>query len=158
MPVVEVEGGGDRVDHLRRRAGLAALFQAHVVVGAHTREHGDLLAAQPRYPPAAVLRQSHVLRLERFTPCSEELSQRSAVAHEPHLVMIRVMASFSFASARVGSRDPGPGTPRKHRAGSYQVSRSQSVPLVVSCAGTGPALSEPSRARASADVLPGSAW
>ena len=40
----------------------APLLQAHVVVGAHTSEHRDLLTAQPGHPPAAVLGQAHVVR------------------------------------------------------------------------------------------------
>ena len=42
---VELQRASERVDHLRRRAPVAALFKPQVVVGADPGEHRQLLAA-----------------------------------------------------------------------------------------------------------------
>src|SRR5690242_6927409 len=63
LGLVELERAGDGLQHGVGDAGQVALFQARVVVGADTGEHGDFLAAQPgNAPVAAVEGQPGLLR------------------------------------------------------------------------------------------------
>ncbi|SOE31923.1 hypothetical protein SAMN05442782_8864 [Streptomyces sp. OK228] len=74
--VVQSRGSCDGFEYLLGRVAFAALFQAHVVVGAHTRERGDLFAAQTGHPAAAGRGKSRGFGAQLGTPCAEESSQR----------------------------------------------------------------------------------
>ena len=54
LVVVELQRAGDRVQHRRRHARVAALLEPHVIVDADARQHGQLLAPEPGHAAVAV--------------------------------------------------------------------------------------------------------
>jgi hypothetical protein len=97
--VVQSQGSCDGFEYLLGRVPFAALFQAHVGVGAHTCERGDLLAAQTGHPAAAGRGKSCGFGAQLGTPCAEESSQRvlgggvRVCAHMSRVHMSRVHMS-----------------------------------------------------------------
>jgi hypothetical protein len=74
----ELEGGRQRVEHLRRRAGGACLLQPLVVADRHLRPGRHLLAAQTRGPPGALprsVRPPGGLRAQVFPAAAEEIGE-----------------------------------------------------------------------------------
>jgi hypothetical protein len=57
------------------RTAFAALFQTHVVVGAHAREECDFLPAQAGNPAAAELRHSCVFWAQELAPRPRKLAK-----------------------------------------------------------------------------------
>ncbi len=81
--LVEAEGAGHRVQQLGGGAAFAALFQPGVVVGAHARQHGDLLAAQSGYPPVADPGDAHQVRGEVFPAGPQVFAEEVVVPPGP---------------------------------------------------------------------------
>jgi hypothetical protein len=75
--VVEVQGGGQRVEDRGGRARAAALFEARVVVDAHAGQPGEFLPPQPGHATAAgaLLPQPRVVRAEPGARGTQELGQ-----------------------------------------------------------------------------------
>ena len=81
--VVELQGPGDRVEHLGRDPGQGAAFQLGVVLDADPGQGGDLDAAQPGHPAGADVGQPGLLRGDPGAPRDEELADLGTVVHEP---------------------------------------------------------------------------
>jgi hypothetical protein len=73
LGVVELKRAGEPFEHELGDAADAAALQALVVLDAHPRQRGDLLAAQPGHAPLAVGRQPHLFRRDPRTPGRQEL-------------------------------------------------------------------------------------
>lgn len=79
--VVQLESVGERVEHGVRDAGGVAAFEPLVVLEADAGEGGDLLAAQPLYPPGAVGGKADLVGCEAGPACSEELGELGGGVH-----------------------------------------------------------------------------
>jgi hypothetical protein len=76
-----------RVEHLERHVGLAALLQTAVVVGAQAGQHRQLFAAQSRDPPRSGKRLDAGLRgREPVSPGAQERSQGGAISWHPFTI------------------------------------------------------------------------
>lgn len=76
---VEAQRAAEGVDHLGRGTAFASLFQAGVVVGVHSGQDGDLLAAQSGDSAGPMARHTDVLRLKAGSACAQEVSQEVVV-------------------------------------------------------------------------------
>src|SRR5690606_6104102 len=101
---LQQQGAGQRVEHARRGALLAALLQPGVVVGAQPGQPGDLLAAQPGDAPVAARRQPDVGRGDLCSPGLQVLAQPVRLAHAAH-------------ARRGGAGEGGCAAPRVSRGG-----------------------------------------
>jgi hypothetical protein len=85
LGVVQLQGPGDGGQHALRGAADVAALQPRVVVEAHAGEHGDLLAAQPGYPPVpAEVGDARLLRGDVRAAGDQELPHLGLGAHGPH--------------------------------------------------------------------------
>ena len=66
--VVELQGPGDRVEHLGETPGEGAAFELGVVLDADPGQGGDLAAAQSGHAAAAGVGQPGLLRGDRGAP------------------------------------------------------------------------------------------
>ena len=82
LGVVEAQRAGNSVEHLIGHIEVAALFEAAVVVHAHTRQLCDLLATQPRHPsrPARAT-DIDVVDAQARAAGAEEVPQLRVVLH-----------------------------------------------------------------------------
>jgi hypothetical protein len=81
LNVAEAQRACQRVEDLVRDVGLAALLDAAVVVGAHTSEHSQLVATQPRHAPRARKRLDAGLRgRQQIAACSQKRSQGDTIS------------------------------------------------------------------------------
>jgi hypothetical protein len=60
---------------------IPPLLEAQVVVGAHTREHRDLLAAKAHHPSNSADPDADILRPHQLTPCPEVVAERILLIH-----------------------------------------------------------------------------
>ena len=65
----------ERLEDVERRAHFAALLEPRVPGGADPGERRDLLAPEPRRPPATSVREAHVLRLDRGAALAQEVRE-----------------------------------------------------------------------------------
>ena len=85
LGLVELEGGGERVEDALGGAGEAAALHPDVVVDGDAGEHGDLLAPQSLDPAvAAVGGQTGLLRGDSGAPRAEELADLGAQVDGGH--------------------------------------------------------------------------
>jgi hypothetical protein len=64
-----------------KREPVPPLLKPDVVVRTNPGEHRQLLATQPRHPPAAISRDTHILRMDQTAPCAQVLTQDRALRH-----------------------------------------------------------------------------
>ena len=67
--VVEPQGAGDRVQHLRGRMMITPLFEPRVVLRADAREHRELVATQAGHAAAAGDGDPDIVRAHELPPC-----------------------------------------------------------------------------------------
>ena len=75
----EPQGARKRVDDLRRGVERLSLLQPRVIGGAHSGQHGDLLAAQAGHTSLPGEVQPDVLRVETGTRGGQELAEAGHV-------------------------------------------------------------------------------
>jgi hypothetical protein len=73
--VVEPQRSGQGFEHLHRRPVVAALLQARVVVGAQSRQRGELLATQPGHATPTTVHDADVLGSDPSAPRPQELGE-----------------------------------------------------------------------------------
>ncbi len=86
LGLVEAENASQRIEYLLGGLGRPALFQANVVVDADPGQVGDLLAAQPGDPAAAVGGDSGGRRVDPGTPGSQKARE---IVHIPSITVAR---------------------------------------------------------------------
>ena len=73
--VVELERSCQGFEHLHRRPVVAALLKPRVVVGAESRQRGELLATQPGHATPITVHDPDVFGLDPSAPSAQELGQ-----------------------------------------------------------------------------------
>jgi len=94
----EVQTAGDRGEHLLGRVRSALLLDPAVVVGGHTAQRRDLLAAQPARAPAGAAGKPDVLGLQGLAARAEEVSQLCPV-HRRSLLQIHHQEAQTAANS-----------------------------------------------------------
>jgi hypothetical protein len=95
--LVEPEGPGQRVQHLRRRAAVAALLEPGVVLGADSREHGQLVAPQAGHAPVTVVGQAGVGGADQLAPGLQVFADQVHVpAHDRLPLSLRIGSCFGL--------------------------------------------------------------
>lgn len=78
---VETQHRGQGVEHLRRRSLVAALLEPNVVIGADSRKHCDLLAAQTANATPPTTDEAYILGVELLAARSKVPTERLVVVH-----------------------------------------------------------------------------
>jgi hypothetical protein len=87
--LVELQRLGQRIQYLWGGVAIPTLLEANVVVGAHTRQQRELVAAPPRNTPAADMRDPGALGRDQLTASAEILPKRVTRLH-PHTITRRM--------------------------------------------------------------------
>jgi len=86
---VQLQHRGQRVEHLRGRMVVAALFQPQVIVAADAREQRQFLAAKARDPAPPARGQADVFRLDELAPCPKVGAEPVAAVHTANVRSVR---------------------------------------------------------------------
>jgi hypothetical protein len=79
--LVELQGPSKRVEHTVGDTLEVSTFDACVIGGADAGQDGNLLAAQPRDPTAAIGGQTHLVRGDLGPAGGQELSDLASCVH-----------------------------------------------------------------------------
>ena len=82
--VVQLQRPGQRIQYLWGGVAIPTLLEANVVVGAHTRQQRELVAAQPGNASAADVRDPGALGRDQLATGAEILAKRVARAASSH--------------------------------------------------------------------------
>src|SRR3954454_9515445 len=83
--VVQLQRARQRIPYLWGGVAIPTLLEANVVVGAHTRQQRELVAAQPGNASAADMRDPGALGRDQLAAGAEILPKRVAGLH-PHTI------------------------------------------------------------------------